>query len=116
MYRPIKSLAQFKSYESYLEKLQWIGNKTPADKKAIEELTAYIREWNKENGSGTKNDSIELLVQIMNRNNIRPSELASEFNLSQSTIADILNYRTPLPDALIQKLAVRFDIPVTSFQ
>ena len=44
-YKPVKSLAQYKSYESYLEKLLWIKEKSEAEKESVQNLISLIGKW-----------------------------------------------------------------------
>jgi HTH-type transcriptional regulator/antitoxin HigA len=116
-YRPIKSLAQYKSYESYLEKGLWIKNPKPADKESIDLLIALIKEWDANHGTvstflpvAPAADPIERLAGLMKTNQINPSDLASAINISQSAISDILNYKKELSEDIISRLSQKFAV------
>ena len=61
-YRTIKSLAQYKSYESYLGKLLGVKDKLPSELEKIENL--YV---------ATAKDPIERLIGLMEKNKINPA-------------------------------------------
>lgn len=116
-YRTIKTLAQYKSYESYLEKLLWIENKLPYDQEKIDQLISLIREWDANHHSvssalpvAKEVDPIAQLIGLMEKNNINPSDLASALHISQSEISDVLNAKKILSEELILKLSEKFGV------
>jgi antitoxin component HigA of HigAB toxin-antitoxin module len=116
-YKPVKSLAQYKSYESYLEKLLWIKDKSDAEKESIDILISLIGKWDAENNTKSlilpkapPRDPILALDNLMKENKINSSDLASALGISQSGISDILNYRQELSNDLIAKLSQRFKV------
>jgi antitoxin component HigA of HigAB toxin-antitoxin module len=122
-YKPVKSLAQYKSYESYLEKLLWINEKSEADRQSIEILISLIGKWDADHNTHSSiipksvpPDPIVILDGLMKENKINPTDLASTLGISQSGILDILNYRQELTDELISKLAQRFNVPLNTFK
>src|ERR1700682_235390 len=109
-YKPVKSLAQYKSYESYLEKLLWIKEKSEADKESIAVLISLIGKWDADHNTNSQvipkappRDPIEVLDGLMKENRVNSSDLATTLGISQSGISDILNYRQELSDELIAK-------------
>src|SRR5450755_1454186 len=83
-YKPVKSLAQYKCYESYLEKLLWIEEKSETDRQSIDILISLIRKWDSDHHSissiipkSAPRDPIVILDRLMNENKINPSDLAS---------------------------------------
>ena len=122
-YKPVKSLAQYKSYESYLEKLLWIDEKSETDRQSIDILISLIGKWDSDHHThssiipkSTPPDPIRILDSLMKENKINPSDLASTLGISQSGISDILNYRQELTDELISKLAQKFNVPLNTFK
>ena len=116
-YRPIKSLAQYKAYESYLEKLLWIKNKSASDQEAIQHLISLIRIWDADHHTVSsmipaepRPDPVKVLDQLMKENRVNASDLASALGMSQSGISDILNYRKELSADIISKLAEQFKV------
>jgi HTH-type transcriptional regulator/antitoxin HigA len=116
-YKPVKSLAQYKSYESYLEKLLWIKEKSEAEKQSIALLISLIGKWDEEHQTSSSVipkappvDPIEILNGLMKENKVNPSDLASTLGISQSGISDILNYRQALSEELVSKLSERFKV------
>lgn len=116
-YKPVKSLAQYKSYESYLEKLLWIKEKSDTEQESIDLLVSLIEKWDTEHGTKSlilpkapPRDPILALDNLMKENKINPSDLATSLGISQSGISDILNYRQELTDELIAKLSQRFKV------
>lgn len=116
-YKPVKSLAQYKSYESYLEKLLWIKEKSDAEKESIDLLISLIEKWDAEHNTKSlilpkapPRDPILALDNLMKENKINSSDLATSLGISQSGISDILNYRQELSDELIAKLSQRFKV------
>jgi antitoxin component HigA of HigAB toxin-antitoxin module len=121
-YRPIKSLAQYKSYESYLEKLLWIREQSSSEKESTESLITMIRKWDADHDTVSSvlpatpsEDPIERLVALMKTNKIRPSDLASAIHISQSVMSDILNYKMELSEDIISKLSEKFIVPPKTF-
>ena len=121
-YKPVKSQAQYKSYESYLEKLLWIKEKSEADKESIDLLISLIGKWDADHNTISSivpkpppRDPIEALDGLMKENKINPSDLATTLGISQSGISDILNYRQELSDELISKLSQRFNVSLDVF-
>ena len=122
-YKPVKSLAQYKSYESYLEKLLWITEQTPSEKESTESLIAMIGKWDADHGTVSSvlpgkpvADPVEQLVSLMKATNTRPSDLASSIHISQSVMSDILNYKMEFSEEIISKLAERFGVAPETFQ
>lgn len=116
-YKPVKSLAQYKSYESYLEKLLWIKEKSETEKKSIDLLISLIEKWDADHSTKSlvipkapPRDPILALDNLMKENKINPSDLATTLGISQSGISDILNYRQELSEELITKLSLRFKV------
>jgi HTH-type transcriptional regulator / antitoxin HigA len=121
-YKPVKSLAQYKSYESYLEKLLWIKEKSEADKESIAVLISLIGKWDADHNTSSPvvpkappRDPIEVLDSLMKENRVNSSDLASTLGISQSGISDILNYRQELSDELIAKLSQKFKVSLDVF-
>jgi HTH-type transcriptional regulator/antitoxin HigA len=121
-YKPVKSLAQYKSYESYLEKLLWIKDKSDSEKEAIQNLISLIGKWDADHlttssviPKAPQRDPIEVLDGLMKANKINSSDLASTLGISQSGISDILNYRKELTDDLIAKLSQKFNVSLDVF-
>jgi HTH-type transcriptional regulator / antitoxin HigA len=121
-YKPVKSLAQYKSYESYLEKFLWIKEKSEADKLSIDLLISLIGKWDADHNTKSAvvpkpppRDPIEMLDGLMKENKINPSDLATTLGISQSGISDILNYRQELSEELISKLSQRFNVSLDVF-
>jgi antitoxin component HigA of HigAB toxin-antitoxin module len=116
-YKPVKSLAQYKSYESYLEKLLWIKEKSDTEQESIDLLVSLIEKWDTEHSTKSlilpkapPRDPILALDNLMKENKVNPSDLATSLGISQSGISDILNYRQELTDELIAKLSQRFKV------
>ncbi len=116
-YKPVKSMAQYKSYESYLEKLLWIKDKSETDKESIALLISLIEKWDADHSTKSQvipkappRDPILALDNLMKEFKINPSDLATTLGISQSGISDILNYRKELSEELIAKLSQRFKV------
>jgi antitoxin component HigA of HigAB toxin-antitoxin module len=121
-YKPVKSLAQYKSYESYLEKLLWIKEKSETEKEAVAQLISLIGKWDADHDTvsavipkAPPRDPILALDGLMKENKINPSDLATTLGISQSGISDILNYRQELSDELIAKLSQQFKVSLDVF-
>jgi antitoxin component HigA of HigAB toxin-antitoxin module len=121
-YKPVKSLAQYKSYESYLEKLLWIKEKSESEKESIQQLISLIGKWDADHlttssviPKAPQRDPIEVLDGLMKANKINSSDLATTLGISQSGISDILNYRQELSDDLIAKLSQKFKVSLDVF-
>lgn len=121
-YKPVKSLAQYKSYESYLEKLLWIKEKSDSEKESIEQLISLIGKWDADHlttssvlPKAPERDPIEVLNGLMKANKINSSDLATTLGISQSGISDILNYRKELTGELIEKLSQKFKVSLDVF-
>jgi HTH-type transcriptional regulator / antitoxin HigA len=121
-YKPVKSLAQYKSYESYLEKLLWIKEKSESEKESVEQLISLIGKWDADHltkssviPKAPQRDPIEVLDGLMKANKINSSDLATTLGISQSGISDILNYRQELTDELIAKLSQKFKVSLDVF-
>jgi antitoxin component HigA of HigAB toxin-antitoxin module len=121
-YRPVKSLAQYKSYESYLEKLLWIREQSPSEKESIETLITMIKKWDADHGTissilpvAPAEDPIERLVALMKENKIKPSDLASSIHISQTVMSDILNYKMELSGDIINRLSQQFSVAPETF-
>ena len=121
-YKPVKSLAQYKSYESYLEKLLWIKEKSESEKESVKNLISLIGKWDADHMTSSSvipkaplRDPIEVLDGLMKANKINASDLASTLGISQSGISDILNYRQELTDELIAKLSQKFKVSLDVF-
>ena len=121
-YKPVKSLAQYKSYESYLEKLLWIKEKTEAEKESVQHLISLIGKWDADHMTSSsvipkapQKDPIEVLDKLMKEHKINASDLATTLGISQSGISDILNYRQELSDELIAKLSQKFGVALDVF-
>ena len=122
-YKPIKSLAQYKSYESYLEKMLSIDEQSPSEKESTEILIMLIRKWDADHDTlssilpvAPAADPIERLVALMKANKIKPSALASSIHISRSVISDILNYKMELTDEIGIKLSQKFGVAPETFQ
>ena len=121
-YKPVKSLAQYKSYESYLEKLLWIKEKSESEKESVQHLISLIGKWDADHMTSSSvipkaplRDPIEALDKLMKANKINASDLATTLGISQSGISDILNYRQELSDELIVKLSQKFKVSLDVF-
>lgn len=121
-YKPVKSLAQYKSYESYLEKLLWIKEKSESEKESIQDLISLIGKWDADHlttssviPKAPQRDPIEVLDGLMKANKINASDLATTLGISQSGISDILNYRQELTGELIAKLSQKFKVSLDVF-
>ncbi len=117
LYRPIKSVAQYKSYESYLEKLLWIKEKSPSEKESTDSLIMLIKKWDADHGTVSSfipvppaPDPVKLLEALMKENKVNSSDLATTLGISQSGISDILHYRKELSGDMIARIAERFKI------
>lgn len=122
-YKPVKSLAQYKSYESYLEKLLWITEPSVSDKESTESLISTIKKWDADHGTHSSIlpvkaaiDPIERLLSLMKANNIRPSDLAGSIRVSQTVMSDILNYKAELSEDIISKLSEKFGVLPETFR
>jgi HTH-type transcriptional regulator / antitoxin HigA len=116
-YKLIKSLAQYKSYESYLERALWNKNISQSDQETIDLLISLISKWDADHKTVSSvipkapaTDPIKLLDTLMKENKINPSDLATTLGISQSGISDILNYRKELSDDIIFKLSQKFKV------
>ncbi|MDP4129930.1 MAG: helix-turn-helix transcriptional regulator [Bacteroidota bacterium] len=116
-YRPIKSLPQYKSYESYLEKLLWIKDRSPSEQEEVDLLISLIKTWDGVNGTKSavlpepiRIDPVNILDRLMKENKINASDLATALNLSQSGMSDLLNYRKEISPEIIAKLSERFQV------
>jgi antitoxin component HigA of HigAB toxin-antitoxin module len=121
-YKPIKSLAQYKSYESYLEKLLWNKEQSPNEKVSTEILITMIKKWDADHDTvssilpvASAADPIERLVTLMKANKIKPSDLATTIRISQSIMSDILNYKMELSDDIISRLSEKFSVAPETF-
>src|SRR5882762_5056217 len=115
-------MAQYKSYESYLEKLLWIKEQSPSEKESTERLIMLIKEWDAVHNTVSSilpvspaADPIERLVALMKANKMKPSDLASSIHISQSVMSDILNYKMELSEEIISKLSERFSVAPETF-
>jgi HTH-type transcriptional regulator/antitoxin HigA len=122
-YRPIKSLAQYKSYESYLEKLIWIKEKSQLENEETDLLIALIKKWDTDHNTisavlpkAVAPDPIKILDTFMKENKLNPSDLASTLGISQSAISDILNYRKELTDDIIARLSEKYKVSPDVFR
>jgi antitoxin component HigA of HigAB toxin-antitoxin module len=110
-YRTIKSLAQYKSYESYLVRLLSIKDKSESEKEIIESLISLVKKWDVDHNTISSflpitppEDPLERLVSIMKKNNIRPSDLATTIQISQTALSDILNHKRELTPDIISRI------------
>ena len=117
LYRRVKSLAQYKAYMSYLEKLNDKENKSENDNESIDLLHSLIKHWEAEHQMATvmipassPADPVIILDRLMTKNKLSPSILASALSISQSTITDILNYKQELSEDLISKISQWFKV------
>ena len=122
-YKPVKSLPQYKSYESYLEKLLWIEKRSASEQDEVDQLITLIKKWDEVNGSTSHvlplppvNDPVKQMDVLMKEQKVNSSDLATVLGISQSAMSDILNYRKELSDELISKLSLRFKVPKDVFE
>ena len=117
IYRPVKSWAQYKCYENYLQKLQENKNQSEEDQKSIELLISFIGKWDADHQTvsevipkAPRLNGIQTLERLIRENNLTPSELASRLGISQSRISDILYYGQELTEELIAKISQLFNL------
>ena len=122
-YKPVKSLPQYKSYESYLEKLLWIEKRSASEQDEVDQLITLIKKWDEVNGSTSHvlppapvNDPVKQMDVLMKEQKVNSSDLATVLGISQSAMSDILNYRKELSAELISKLSLRFKVPKDVFE
>jgi hypothetical protein len=89
-YGPIKTVAQFKSYESYLEKMLLIENRSATEQQSVEELILLIVDWDQKNGSLSAIlpkplpvDRVNILEKLMKGHNMS-TELATVLGESRA--------------------------------
>ena len=111
-YRTIKSLAQYKSYESYLVRLLSIKDKSVSEKESIESLISLIKKWDGDHNTLSSflpicplEDPVERLISLMKKNNMRPSDLATAIQISQTALSDILNHKRDITPDIISRIA-----------
>jgi antitoxin component HigA of HigAB toxin-antitoxin module len=116
-YKTIKSLAQYKSYESYLEKLLWIKSRSSTEQEDVNRLISLIQEWDRNNGSVSAVlpppvpvDRVKILEGLMKEHKVNSNELATILGESQSGMADLLNYRKEFTPEIISKISKRFAV------
>jgi antitoxin component HigA of HigAB toxin-antitoxin module len=118
-YRPIKSLAQYKSYVMYLGRLSPIKDKSESEIESMESLISFIKNWDLEHNTVSISvpvtapyDPIERLISIMKKNNIRLSDLATALQISQTALSDILNHKRELTIDIIARISKQLGMPL----
>lgn len=114
-YKPIKSGAQYRAYESYLSKLILVQEKSDEQVKSLELLETLIQQWDKNHmttslnlAEKTPGDPVVLLNKFLKYYHLNPSTLASSLGISQSKISDILNYRIEFPTDLMPRFKEKY--------
>lgn len=117
IYRPVKSWAQYKSYQNYLQRLLENKDHSGADQKSVDLLISFIGKWDTDHQTVSdvipktpRLNGIQILERLIRENNLTPSELATQLGISQSRIADILNYGQELTEELISKISQLFNL------
>jgi len=118
-YRTIKSLAQYKSYGSYLVRLLSIKDKSVSEKESIESLISLIKKWDGDHNTlssflpfSLPEDPVERLISLMKKNNMRPSDLATAIQISQTALSDILNHKRGLTPDIIARITKQLGMPL----
>jgi antitoxin component HigA of HigAB toxin-antitoxin module len=117
IYRPVKSWAQYKCYQNYLRKLLENKDQSKEDQKSVDLLISFIGKWDADHQTVSdvipktpRLNGIQTLERLIRENNLTPSELATRLGISQSRIADILNYGQELTEELISKISQLFNL------
>lgn len=112
-YTIIKNKKQYNAYCDKLEELVLREDGTAEDE--IELLTLLIEKWDKENGTLSEKDPIEILNALMKDHGLKAKDLVEIVGLSKGTISKILNYHAGLSRQTIRKLSDYFKISQEAF-
>jgi len=112
-YTLIKDNKQYKNYCDTLEELVLKDDGNTEDE--IELLTLLIEKWDKEHGTLSDKDPIEILNALMKDHGLKAKDLVEIVGLSKGTISKILNYHAGLSRQTIRKLSAYFKISQEAF-
>ncbi|MDT8431286.1 MAG: helix-turn-helix domain-containing protein [Bacteroidales bacterium] len=112
-YTVIKNKKQYNAYCDKLEELVLREDGTTEDE--IELLTLLIEKWDKENGTLSEKDPIEILNALMKDHGLKAKDLVEIVGLSKGTVSKILNYHAGLSRQTIRKLSAYFKISQEAF-
>lgn len=112
-YTVIKNKKQYNAYCDKLEELVLREDGTTEDE--IELLTLLIEKWDKENGTLSEKDPIEILNALMKDHGLKAKDLVEIVGLSKGTVSKILNYHAGLSRQTIRKLSTYFKISQEAF-
>lgn len=112
-YKVIKDKKQYNEYCDTLEELILKEDGTTEDE--IELLTLLIEKWDKEHGTLSDKDPVEILKALMADHYLKAKDLVDIVGLSKGTISKILNYHTGLSKQTIRKLSDYFKVSQEAF-
>ncbi len=112
-YTIIKNKNQYTAYCDTLEEL--ILRDDGASEDEVELLTLLIKKWDKEQGTLSDKDPIEMLKALMSDHHLKARDLVEIIDLSKGTISKILNYQTGLSKQTIRKLSAYFNVSQEAF-
>lgn len=112
-YTVIKDKKQYKNYCDTLEELVLKDEGTPEDE--IELLTLLIEKWDKEHGTLSDKDPVEMLKALMTDHHLKAKDLVEIVGLSKGTISKILNHHVGLSRQTIRKLSAHFKVSQEAF-
>ncbi len=115
-YTIIKSRQQYETYRSVANYLTSIKKKTKDDRDTIELLNLLIEKWERDQIKRLpETDPPDLLQHLMQKNNLRPIDLATELDIKKSLLSDILHFKKGISKNMTRKLAKRFNTPEELF-
>jgi HTH-type transcriptional regulator / antitoxin HigA len=115
-YKVIKSSTQYESYQSILDYLTSIKKKTKDVTETIELLKLLTEKWEHDQIKKLpKTDPVGLLHHLMQKNGIKPADLATELGVSRSLVSDILHQRRGFSSTITRRLSERFKVPQELF-
>jgi HTH-type transcriptional regulator / antitoxin HigA len=115
-YTLIKSSAQYESYQSILDFLTDIKKKSKNVRETIELLNLLTEKWESDqNKKLPKTNPVDLLQRLMDKNNPKAADLATDFGVSKSLVSDILCLRRGFSKKMSRKLSTRFKVPEELF-
>lgn len=115
-YTVIKSEKQYYKYCDEVEELVLSKKKKTKDQKdTIDLLTVLIEKWDDDHDTSEDIQPVEMIKHMMERNKMKPVDLARLLGISKSLMSDIFNYRRGLSKAMVRKLAERFAMRQEAF-
>lgn len=115
-YTVIKSENQYYKYCDELEELVFSKKKkTKAQKDIIDLLTVLIEKWDDDHDTSEDIQPVEMIKYMMERNKMKPVDLARLLGISKSLMSDVLNYRRAISKVMVRKLAERFAMQQEAF-